>query len=130
MYELQIDDLDHERSSQDLDMKAQRRRTSHLATTWIRSPRMNYSRITPEACMVMKKASRVNSPLRQGARKSFRSPLRSRDDGGGGYRRFRGDLIGCLGFLHRGLLIGEGGGRGGGQGPHTLPRRGAGPTRS
>ena len=34
---------------------------------------MKYSRITPEACMMMKKASRVNSSLRQGAGKSFRS---------------------------------------------------------
>jgi hypothetical protein len=32
---------------------------------------MNYSRITPEAGMAMKKASGDDSPLRQGARKSF-----------------------------------------------------------
>ena len=73
---------------------------------------MNYSRITPEAVMVMKKASRVISPLRQGAGKSFRFP-RSRDDGGSGYRLFRGRFIGYLGFRYRGLLIGEGGDRGG-----------------
>jgi hypothetical protein len=36
---------------------------------------MNYSRITPEAGMVMKKASRDDSPLRQGAEKSFRTLL-------------------------------------------------------
>jgi hypothetical protein len=36
---------------------------------------MNYSRITPEACMVMKKASCDDSPLRQGAGKSFRTLL-------------------------------------------------------
>jgi hypothetical protein len=33
---------------------------------------MNYSHITPEAGMVMKKASGDDSPLRQGAGKSFR----------------------------------------------------------
>jgi hypothetical protein len=32
---------------------------------------MNYSRITPEASMAMKKASGDDSPLRQGAGKSF-----------------------------------------------------------
>jgi hypothetical protein len=32
---------------------------------------VDYSRITPEAGMVMKKASGDDSPLRQGARKSF-----------------------------------------------------------
>ena len=35
---------------------------------------INYSRITPEASMVMDKASRVISPLRQGAGKSSGSP--------------------------------------------------------
>ena len=34
-------------------------------------------------------------------------PPRSRDVEGGVYRIFRGDLIGYLGFRHRGLLIGE-----------------------
>jgi hypothetical protein len=34
---------------------------------------MNYSRITPEAGMAMKKASGDDSPLWQGARKSFRT---------------------------------------------------------
>jgi hypothetical protein len=34
---------------------------------------MNYSHITPEAGMVMKKASGDDSPLRQDARKSFRT---------------------------------------------------------
>jgi hypothetical protein len=32
---------------------------------------MNYSRITPKAGMMMKKASGDDSPLRQGAGKSF-----------------------------------------------------------
>jgi hypothetical protein len=34
---------------------------------------MNYSHITPEAGMVMKKTSGDDSPLRQGARKSFKT---------------------------------------------------------
>jgi hypothetical protein len=34
---------------------------------------MNYSHITPEASMVMKKASDDDSPLRLGAAKSFRT---------------------------------------------------------
>jgi hypothetical protein len=34
---------------------------------------MNYSRITPEAGMAMKKASGDDSPLRQGAGKGFRT---------------------------------------------------------
>src|SRR5215216_197947 len=101
-----MDDLDHEQSSQDLNMIAQRRRNNHLATVWTHSPRVNYSRITPEDGMVMKKASRVICPLRQGAGKSFGSP-RSRDGDGSGYRLFHGFLIGCLGFSSRGTVIGE-----------------------
>src|SRR3954471_12598007 len=112
-------DLDHERSSQDLYMKAQRRRYNHLATTWTQSPRWNYSQIIPE------RRPPGRSPLRQGAEKSFRCP-RSRDDGGGGYRRFRGILIGYLGFLHRGLLIGEEARQGVHLGGCT-PRHGVGP---
>jgi hypothetical protein len=34
---------------------------------------MNYSRITTEACMAMKKAFSDDSPLRQGVEKSFRT---------------------------------------------------------
>jgi hypothetical protein len=34
---------------------------------------MNYSHITPEAGMMMKKASGDDSPLQQGAGKSFRT---------------------------------------------------------
>jgi hypothetical protein len=34
---------------------------------------MNYSHITPDAGMMMKKASGGDSPLRQGAGKSFRT---------------------------------------------------------
>src|SRR3954469_24924244 len=97
-------------------MIAQRRTNNHLATVWTHSPRWNYSHIIPEAGMVMKKASEMISPLRQGAGKSFRSP-QSRDNSGSGYRLFRGRLIGYLGFRYRGILIGEearqGGTRGG-----------------
>ena len=78
--------------------------------------------------MMKKKASGMISPPAW-CREELQIP-RSRDDGGSGYKRFRGDLIGCLGFLHQGLLIGEGGGRGGVQGLHTPPRRGAGTTRA
>jgi hypothetical protein len=37
------------------------------------SPKMNYSRITPEASMAIKKASGDDFPLRQDAGKSFRT---------------------------------------------------------
>ena len=75
--------------------------------------------------MMMKKASRVNSPLRQGARKSFRSP-RSRDGDDGGYRLFRGFLIGYLGFSSRRQYIGGRRGRGVAGSGHTTPWRGPG----
>jgi hypothetical protein len=57
--------------------------------------------------MVMKKTSGSDSPLRQGAEKSFWTlPISGR-------RRRRiamysGKVIGCLGFFHRGVFIGEG----------------------
>src|SRR3954465_2779288 len=101
-------------------MLAQRRRNNHLATVWTNSPRWNYSCIIPEAGMVMKKASGMISPLWQGAGKSFRSP-RSRDDGGGGYGLFHGNLIGSLGFWHRGAIIGVEARKEGGQGPTPCP---------
>src|SRR3954468_10280343 len=88
-----------------------RRIYNHLATTWTRSPRWNYSRFIPEAGMMKKKASEMISPP-LGCQEELHIP-RSRDDGGGGYRRFRGILIRYLGFRHQGLLIGEEGGRGG-----------------
>ena len=68
------------------------------------------------------KTSDMISPL-VGCREELQIP-RSRDDGDGGYRRFSGILIGYLGFLHRGILIGEEARVGGGQGAHTLPRHG------
>src|SRR3954465_1379730 len=115
-------DLDHERSSQDLTMKEQSRRYNHLATTWTHSQ----GGITQAS--YRREGLRDDLPSgRVPGRTS--DPPRSRDDGGG-YRRFRGYLIEYSGYLHRGLLIGEGGDRGGGQGLQTLARRGAGPTRA
>jgi hypothetical protein len=57
--------------------------------------------------MVMKKTFGDDSPLRQGARKSFWTlPISGR------WRRWiamcSGKLIGSLGFLYRGVFIGEG----------------------
>ena len=71
------------------------------------------------------KASGMISPP-AGCREELQIP-RSRDDGGGRYSRIRGFLIEYLGFLHQGLLIGEGERPGGGQGAQTIARRGAGP---
>src|SRR3954471_4323808 len=86
-------------------MEAQRRRYNHIATTWTRSPRWNYSHFIPEAGMMKKKASGMISPP-AGCREELQIP-RSRDDGGGGYRLFRGRLIRYLGFWCWGLFIGE-----------------------
>jgi hypothetical protein len=57
--------------------------------------------------MAMKKTSGGDSPLWQGAGKSFWTLLISVDDGGGS-RCVSGKLIGFLGFFHRGVFIGEG----------------------
>ena len=43
-------------------MVAQRRRYNHLATTWTRSLRWNYSHFIPEAGMMNKKAYEKISP--------------------------------------------------------------------
>src|SRR4051812_6019791 len=102
-------------------MIAQMRRNNHLATVWTHSPSVNYSRIIPEAGMVMKKASGMISPLRHGVRKSFGSS-RSRDDGGCVYGLFHRDLIRYLGFWHRGAFIGEEARQEGGQGARTIGR--------
>jgi hypothetical protein len=60
-----------------------------------------------EASMTMKKTFGGDSPLRQGAGKSFWTlPISGRRR-----RRSRcvsGKLIGCLGFSHRGIFIAEG----------------------
>ena len=50
-------------------------------------------------------------------------PSRSRDGDDGGYRLFRGFLIGYLGFSSRGHLIGGRGGRGGARAGLTTPWR-------
>jgi hypothetical protein len=73
--------------------------------------------------MAMKKTSGGDSPLRQGARKSFWT-LRSRVDDGGGSRCVSGKLIGALGFSHRGVFIGEGAAPEVGQGGLTTRGRG------
>jgi hypothetical protein len=80
---------------------------------------VDYSHITPEAGMVMKKASGGDSPLRQGAEKSFRTlPISHRR------RRwlcsiFRGNLIGRFRFSRRGEYIGGRAASGGGPGGPT-----------
>ena len=75
--------------------------------------------------MVMKKASRGSLPSgRVPGRVS--DPSRSRDGDDGGYRLFRGILIGYLGFLYRGHLIGGRRDRGGAWAGHTTPWRGPG----
>src|SRR4051812_2881500 len=93
-------------------MKAQRRRYNHIATTWTRSPRWNYSHFIPEAGMMKQKKSGMISPS-AGCQEQLQIP-RSRNDGGDGYRWFHGILIGYLGIRNRGLLIGEEARQGGG----------------
>ena len=86
---------------------------------------VNYSHITPEAGMVMKKASGDDLPSgRVPGRAS--DPSRSRDGDDGGYRLFRGFLIGYLGFWYRRQYIGGRRGRGGAGSGHTTPWRGPG----
>jgi hypothetical protein len=57
--------------SQDLDMKHRGGEDNHLATAMDPYSKVDYSRITPEAGMVTKKAFGDDSPLRLGAGKSF-----------------------------------------------------------
>jgi hypothetical protein len=68
--------------------------------------------------MAMKKTSGGNSPLRQGAGKSFWTlPILGRR------RRwiamYSGKVIGCLGFSRRGVFTGEGASLEVGRGGHT-----------
>ena len=49
-------------SSQDLNMKHKEERTTILLRLWTRSPGVDYSRITAEAGMVMKKPPVMISP--------------------------------------------------------------------
>jgi hypothetical protein len=72
--------------------------------------------------MAMKKTSSGDSPLRQGAGKSFWTS-RSWIDDGGELRCVSGKLIGCLGFSRRGVFIGEGAASEVDQGALTIGRR-------
>jgi hypothetical protein len=73
--------------------------------------------------MAMKKTSRGDSPLRQGAGKSF-WPSRSRVDDGGGSRCVSRKLIGSFRFfLSGGLYRRSGGARGAPGGPHHRATR-------
>jgi hypothetical protein len=58
-------------SSQDLHMRCMEEKTTIELLLWTDGPVVDYSCITQEAGMVMKKASGEDSPLRQGAGKSF-----------------------------------------------------------
>jgi hypothetical protein len=72
--------------------------------------------------MAMKKTSGGDSPLRQGAGKSFWTlPISGRRR-----RCVSGKLIGCLGFSRRGVFIGEGAASEVDQGGHTRRGRGQG----
>jgi hypothetical protein len=79
--------------------------------------------------MAMKKTSGDDSPLRQGARKSFWTlPISGR------WRQritmYSRKVIGCLSFSRRGVFIGEGAASEVDQGAHTIGRRGPGAGRA
>jgi hypothetical protein len=63
--------LDHDRQLTRSKHEAHGGEDNHLATAMDPQSKVDYSHITPEAGMVMKKASGGDSPLRQGAGKSF-----------------------------------------------------------
>jgi hypothetical protein len=69
--ELHNDDLDHDRQLTKSKYEAHAGDDNHLATAMDPWSKVDYSRITPEAGMVMKKASGGDSPLQQGAGESF-----------------------------------------------------------
>jgi hypothetical protein len=79
--------------------------------------------------MAMKKTSSGDSPLRQGAGKSFWT-LPIWVDDGGGLRCVSGKLIGCLGFYRREEYIGGRAVLGGGIGGLTTRGRGPGAGRA
>jgi hypothetical protein len=58
-------------SSQYLHMRRMEEKTTIQLLLWTHGPVVDYSCITLEAGMVMKKASGDDSPLRQGTGKSF-----------------------------------------------------------
>ena len=64
---------------------------------------MNYSRITPEAGMVMKRPPVMISLSGKVPGRAADSS-RTRVGEGGGLGRLLGNMIGCLGFLHRGRI--------------------------
>ena len=66
---------------------------------------MNYSRITPEAGMVMKSPP-VMIPLSGMVPGRASEPSRTRVDDGGGYGTFRGCRLGYLGFSQGNQYIG------------------------
>ena len=86
---------------------------------------VNYSHITPEAGMVMKMASGDNSPLRQSAGKSSRTPRDGFDDGGG-VGVLCGNWLSVLGIFRFGEYMGERARSVDARGAHTYPRRGPG----
>ena len=60
-------------SSRDLNIEAYEEKTTIYLLLWTRSPRMNYSRITPEAGMVMKRPPvMISSPT--GCRRQLQNP--------------------------------------------------------
>ena len=62
-------------SSQDLNMVAQGEETTIWIRIWTRSPRMNYSRISQEAIMVMKKPPVMIPPSGRVPEQGSRSPI-------------------------------------------------------
>jgi hypothetical protein len=69
--ELHNNDLDHDRQLTRSKHEAHGGEDNHLATAMDPWSKVDYSHITPEAGMMMKKASGGDSPLQQGAGKSF-----------------------------------------------------------
>jgi hypothetical protein len=68
---LHNDDLDHDRQLTRSKHGAHGGEDIHLGTAMDPQSKVDYSHITPEAGMVMKKASGGDSPLRPGAGKSI-----------------------------------------------------------
>jgi hypothetical protein len=73
--------------SQDLDMRRMEEKTTIELLLWTRSLGVNYSRITPEAGMAMKKASDDDS-LSDRVPGRASGPSRTRVDDGGGLQYF------------------------------------------
>jgi hypothetical protein len=87
--------------------------------------KVDYSLITPEASMAMKKTF-GGDPLSGRVLGRASGPSRSRVNDGGGSRYVSGKVIGYLGFSRRGVFIGEGGASEVDQGGHTHRGRGQG----